>query len=259
MKADLHNHLGSNGANPGFDETIDLVYSKLGNNSAFGIANSDDFRYEKFVGQKGKYERVSLDKGRAVYVPEKKVLVVKCQEVFTKQGHILAISAPYGRNIFSKNARHAIREAKDFDASLSAVHPFYQEGIGNFLIRNENLISQFSSWEGYNGSAEFYLPKVLPRDANKKSIDFYFENILANPDLNIGISSATDGHSVNVVGKCYTELQFDENFMNNNFAEELDKSLRKVKCLNNRCMNSNQIDAGIHAFNMAVKTLQGKR
>ena len=39
IKVDLHNHLGSNGKNQGFDETIDLVYNKLGPNSTFGIAN----------------------------------------------------------------------------------------------------------------------------------------------------------------------------------------------------------------------------
>ncbi len=51
IKADLHNHLGSNGVNPGFDETINSVCDRLGPNSVFGIANSDDYRYENFIEQ----------------------------------------------------------------------------------------------------------------------------------------------------------------------------------------------------------------
>jgi len=258
MKADLHNHLGSNGANPGFDETIDLVYNKLGPNSAFGIADSDDFRYESFIEQKGEYERYGIEKNRAVYVPEKKVLVVKCQEMFTKEGHILAIATPYGKIVKTKDAKDAIKEAKDLGAILSAVHPFYREGIGNFLIANNNLFSQFSSWEVYNGSAEFYIPKVLPKNTNKKAFEFY--NVLLPQFSNgLGISSSTDGHSVKVVGKCYTELSLNENDLQKDFLEHLDFAIRQVKSSSNLHCESNAKDAAIHTFDMIVATLKGLR
>ena len=254
MKLDIHNHLGSNGANPGFDETIDLVHSRLGDNSAFGIANSDDFRYENFIEQKGKYERIYLDNGRAVYVPEKKVLVIKTQEMFTKQGHILAIATPYHKNVKSKDAKDAIKEAKDLGAILDAVHPFYFQGIGTFLSANENLLTQFSSYEVYNGTAGLYLPVIFPKGANKKAMDFYFENILVNPELNVGISSATDGHTAEVIGKCYTELPLNHLSIIN-FKENLDKALRQVKSLENLHKEPNKKDAAIHVAKMILVKL----
>lgn len=255
-KADLHNHLGSDGSNLGFDETIDLVHSKLGDNSVFGIADSDDYRYERFIEQRGKYERQSMDESRAIYVPEKKVLVVKCQEMFTKEGHILAVAMPYEKNVTTKNAKDAIKAAKDLGGILDAVHPFYYQGIGNFLEQNPELLGQFSVWEVYNGSAEFSFPKMLPKDANKKSAKFYFNQILKSR-LNVGISSATDGHSVNVVGKCYTKL--DDLSFDSSFIFDLDNSLRRVKTLDKLHTEPNRLDAAIHTFNMVLATLQGKR
>jgi len=251
-KADLHNHLGSQGKNPGFDETINLAYNKLGNGGIFGIANSDDFRYENFINQKGgKYERVPLlesDK-RMIYVPDKNILVVKCQEMFTKQGHVLATAMPYKENVNTKDAKSAIRAAKNLEASLISVHPFYQFGIGNFLRENPELLQSFSSWEIFNGSAEFSFPFVLPRNANVKALDFYATENLSR--LNIGISSFTDGHSPEVIGKCYTELPV----YNITSQQDLDYALRNVKHTNRLHMESNSTDSALHAFKMALVKL----
>jgi hypothetical protein len=257
IKADLHNHLGSNGKNPGFDETIDLVYSRLGPNSAFGIADSDDFRYENFIDQKlGKYDREKIENGKAVYVSEKKVLVVKCQEMFTKDGHVLVIAFPPKKIVKTKNTRDAIKLAKDYDGILSAVHPFYKEGIGKFLEENSELLELFSTWEVYNGSAEFSFPKILPRNSNKKSIDFYFNNLLKNEQLNIGESSFTDGHDVKVIGTCYTELNLDINSIKEGLVRKLDNALREVKSEEQLHMKQNEKDAAIHAVKMALVKLK---
>jgi hypothetical protein len=254
MKADLHNHLGSNGANPGFDETIDFVHKTLGHYSMFGIADSDDLRYERFVEQEGKYEREIINEGRAIYVPKRGVLAVKCQEMFTKEGHILAIATPYGKLVKTKDAKDAIKEAKDLGGILVAVHPFYYQGIGNFLISNNNLISQFSSWEVYNGSAEFSFPFVLPAGSNKKANEFY-EEMLPEFSNELGMSSFTDGHSVDVVGKCYTDLPLKEDFFRTNFIENLNSSLRNIKVPSKLHMEQNISDAAIHAFKMGLVKL----
>ena len=178
--------------------------------------------------------------------------------MFTKEGHILAIAIPFGENIITKDAKDAIKGAKDLGAILSAVHPFYFKGIGNFLIANNNLISQFSSWEVYNGSTEFSFPGILPRGLNKQSLQFY-ESLLSEFSRELGISSATDGHSVGVIGKCYTELSLEDNFMWRNFVGKLDRALRQVKSLYQLHMEPNRVDAGIHAVKMGLVKLQGKR
>ncbi|MCK4647423.1 hypothetical protein KAT24_00660 [Candidatus Pacearchaeota archaeon] len=253
IKVDIHNHLGRNGANPGFDETIDIVYNKLGSNSIFGIANSNDYRYEDFVEQLGgKYNRdyIGEDK-RAIYVPEKDMLIVKCQEMFTKQGDVLAIAMPSGKNVETKNTRDSIMTAKDFGASLDAVHPFYIDGIGKFLSENPKLLEHFSSWEIYNGSAEFWFPKILPRNANDKALEFYAKEIQPNSNLDIGMSSSTDGHLTRTLGKCYTKLE-DFNLTSPNLVNELDSKLRGVKSMEKLYMEPNKLDAFQHAFHMGL-------
>jgi hypothetical protein len=258
IKADLHNHLGSDGKNPGFDETIDLVYSNLGlgnNPSMFGIADSDDYRYERFVEQSGgRYDREGIEDSRAVYVPQKKVLVVKCQEMFTKEGHVLAIAMPYGKLLKTKNATDAIKAAKDLGGILCAVHPFYYQGIGNFLQGHSGLLRKFSTWEVYNGSAEFSFPKFLPKNANEESRLFYEE--MRIPNLNIGMSSFTDGHSVKVIGTCYTELELKDNFMRENFIGKLDGALRNQKYSGKLHTEPNERDSQIHAVKMVLAKLK---
>ena len=256
IKADLHNHLGKNGDNPGFDETIDIVYDRLGPNSIFGIANSNDYRYEKFLSQLGKYNRQGIGDGRAVYVPEKGILIVKCQEIFTEQGDVLAIAMPYRKNIQTKDTCDAIKATKDMGAILDAVHPFYIDGIGRFLSENPKLLENFSTWEIFNGSAEFWFPKILPRNANDKALEFYAKEIQLNSNLDIGLSSSTDGHLVRTIGKCYTKLD-DFDLTSPNLINELDSKLRKVKSMEKLCMESNKLDAIQHAFHRGVEIIKG--
>ena len=150
IKADLHNHLGRNGANSGFDETIDIVHDNLGPNSIFGIANSNDYRYEDFVEQSGEaYNREYIgDDKRAVYVPEKQMLVVKCQEMFTKQGHVLAIAMPHGKNnIETTETKDAIKAAGDLGAILDVVHPLQLKDGRQDLSNNETLLKEAQKYD----------------------------------------------------------------------------------------------------------------
>jgi len=262
IKADFHNHLGRNGANPGFDETIDLVYDKFGPNFIFGIANFTDNRYENFIDQKGgKYNRVPIQDKTAIYVPDKKMLILKGQEFTKNKEHILALAVPYGKSINQDKNIEAMKESKDLGASLIAVHPFYKEGIGNRLEQNQNLLDYFSSIEVYNGSAEFWLPFILPRNANDKAIAFYFDNIFYDfsPNkFNIGMSSGTDGHSVEAIGTCYTELPYGS-LSSKNLSYDLNKALREIKFLGNLHMQPNKKDAAIHTWNMILATVFKKR
>jgi len=264
-KADLHNHFNDR-TTPDFDKTVDFLNNKMEDYLIVGVADSDDHRYERFVEQRGDYERIYLGENlegkghRAVYVPEKKLIIVKCQESFTREGHVLAIGMPYMRMEVIKKLEDAIHYSKDLGGILDAVHPYAREGIGNFLEKHPELINQFSTWEVYNASAELSFPFILPKGANKKAKDFYFENLYKRADLDIGISSSTDGHSLGVVGKSYTNLELESpDSLHYDFIENLDRSLRRVKGVDSLHMEPNKTEAAVHAFNMAVKTLQGKR
>jgi hypothetical protein len=265
-KVDLHNHFKDN-QTPDFDKTADFLNNKFGDYFIVGIADSDDFRYERFVEQKGKYERIYFGGAwegkahRAIYVPEKKLIFVKCQESFTRRGHVLAIAMPYGQMKVIKNSEDAINYSKDLGGILDAVHPYAREGIGKFLEEHPSLMEKFSLWEGYNASAEFSFPFILPKGANKKAIDFYFENLSESTDLNIGLSAATDGHSLGVVGRSYTKIKLElpNPSSHSNFINNFHSSLREVKSLDMLHTEPNKMEAAVHAFKMALKTLQGKR
>jgi len=76
-KADFHNHLQTCKPTCSFNEVVDIVSKKLGDDGVIGVVNvGDDNRYEKFLGFKG-YERKEI--GAGFYVPEKSVFVVKGQ------------------------------------------------------------------------------------------------------------------------------------------------------------------------------------
>jgi hypothetical protein len=253
IRADLHNHLGRDGANPGFDETINIAHSRLGNGGIIGIANSDDYRFEKFVSQRGKYSRTTID-NRAVYVHEKDMWVVKCQEMFTEKGDILAVAMPKSVNVKTKKVKDAMKAARGIGASLVAVHSFYKQGIGKFLEDNLDLLPEFASFEVYNGSAEFSLPPIFPKNANPKALDFY--NFFCRTELRgmPGMSSFTDGHSAEVIGTCYTELPPVDVF-SNNLISYFDSELRRVHSLDRLHMQPNKQDAARHYFNMALVKL----
>ncbi len=221
MKVDLHNHLGKNGANPSFDETINLVYNKLGKDFVFGICNctSVDYRFENFTNQKGEYERVWLDdKKRILFVPEKNIYIVGCEEILSKQGHLVVVGIPSKKKIQRDNKllslEDALKFADDIDGIKIAVHPFGKDGIGEYLRKHEALLQKFDGWEIYNSSAELAVPGILPFNANKKSLKFYNSHLLW-VNYNIGACAFTDGHSVGVMGKSYTIIPLlgRENFM----------------------------------------------
>jgi len=250
IKADLHNHLGRNGKNPGFDETIDLVHKKMGDNSAFGICNctSVDYRYEDFTNQKGKYERVWLDyEKRILFVPEKKIYIVGAEEVITSQGHLVVSGMPSNKKIQKSDKtlslEDALKSANEFNGIKIAVHPFGWSGAGNYISNNRRLLYSFDGWEIYNASAELSIPGFLPSGANGKSEIFY--NFDIKSQFDIGACAFTDGHSVNVVGKSYTNL-----YLETVSLDSLRKAIKKNKSSYNLHMESNKKDAFVHACKM---------
>jgi len=215
VKADLHNHLGRYGTFESADGVIDIASERLGENGILGIVNCDDKRYEKFVDSLG-YEIINI--GNAVYVPKKKILVIKGQEVFC-EAHALIFGLPYRKNIERKRLEDALKEATDLGTDKVADHPGYNDGI-MWIDNWKNLLHYFDSWEAYNSEAELWIPKLTKRDANEKAIEFYIKNIMIEEDM--GICSFSDGHSIREIATSYTWLPFPD--IRN--AESLNLSLR---------------------------------
>lgn len=210
IKADLHNHLSTLSNIPKeFNKTLDIAKKRLGKNGILGIINGgDDNRYEDFINLRG-YERQNL--GNAIYVPGKEILVLRGQEVFTKQGHLLVLGLKRDIHLKSnQNLENSLKAAKDNNGIIIAVHPFFIFGAGNYLAKNPILLEYFDGIEIFNGEA-FY--------GNKKAREFYNQ---IKGDYGIGVVSSSDGHSLYEIGFNYTWLEKP----NIEDSEKLNYSLR---------------------------------
>jgi len=253
MKVDLHNHLGRNGQNPGFDETINLVYSRLGNNSIFGVTNctSGDHRFENFTNQKGKYTHDWLDEEkRILFVPEKQIYIIGTEEVQTKQGHLLIAGMPSDKKIQKTDKTLSLEDAltcaDDFNGIKIAVHPFSKDGLGDYLTPNQDLCENLDGWEVYNASAELAIPGILPKDANKRSMEFY--NLYLENKYPLGMCAFTDGHSVEVIGRSYTDYS---GISQEDLLSSLKQEIKGNKYFRNLHMEPAKGDALKHACNIA--------
>lgn len=253
MKTDLHNHLGRNGKNPGFDETINIVYNRLGNNSMFGVTNctSGDYRFENFTKQKGRSERVWLDEEkRILFIPEKQIYIIGTEEVQTKQGHLLIVGMPSNKKIQKTDKtlslEEALNRADDLNGIKIAVHPFSKDGLGDYLIPNQDLCKDLDGWEVYNASAELAIPGVLPKGANKKSMEFY--NLYLENKYPLGMCAFTDGHSVEVIGRSYSDYS---GISREDLFSSLKQEIKENKYFKNLHMEPAKLDAFKHAYNMA--------
>ena len=230
MKADLHNHLRTRSRfnKEDFNKAIDLACERMGKYSAIGVVNFSDERYEQFVTLQG-YEREYLgERENSIYIPEKKILVIKGQEVPTKEGHLLVLGL--GNEVHLKEKRSledTIKEAKDNNGIIIADHPFYWKGIGPYLERNIHLLERIDGIEIFNGEASFGLPfGPLPTNSNERTKEFYKE---VNPIFpRLGAISTSDGHSFYELGKSWTELGKIELSQSRRFIQSLRESIQRT-------------------------------
>ena len=209
IRADLHNHLrtSSKFIEGDFNAAINKAREELGEGGIFGMVNFADARYEEFIGLRG-YERAPLgDNSNGVYIPDKKIIIVKGQEVPTREGHLLVLGL--GRDIHLKNHRSledTIKEARDNGAITIADHPFYLSGIGKSLLEEEGLLNQLDAIEVHNGEAAFGFPiGPIPFEANPRSSGLYPIAKHLNPHL--GAISSSDGHSFYELGSSWTQIK----------------------------------------------------
>lgn len=202
VRTDLHNHLSTYSSRiPSFDKTVDVASEKLQAGGVLGVVNFADRRYEDFVSQAG-YDR--YDKGNAVYVPQKDLLIVKGQEVQTDKGHILVLGLPKDKHLkfgFMHRLKDALKEAKDEGGVIIADHPFYCHGIGPYLNAHSDLLAYyFDGIETHNGAAVTFLPGTKSFDANKAAQNFFQTHGKLS---NLGYLVSSDGHSLFEIGSSY--------------------------------------------------------
>ena len=207
VRADLHNHIitGNNFRNVNFNKVIDCAAESLsdgalfGYNAILGVTDFGDKRYEPFSELLDYEIDFFGDEKRAFYVPEKKVLVVGGQEVFTQEReHVMALGVPMKTRIKGgRTLRDTIKEIKDNNAISVIVHPFSLFGAGYHLQKDLDVLNEVDAIEIHNGEALYI--------ANWKAKKFYESIKQDYPGL--GWLASSDGHSLYEIGSSWTEIR----------------------------------------------------
>jgi len=246
VNADLHNHLktDSDMSTLSFNEVIDTARERLGEGGILGITNFNDERYEQFLELEG-YERIDL--GSGFYVPEKDILVVKGQEVPTKQGHLLVLGVPAGEHIKPyRDIEEIIEDAYDAGGITIPDHPFHLQGLGSYFEQKPEFCDCIDAVEVHNSEAELWIPGLMPRNANGKARKFYESVRDDSPKLGTVLSS--DGHSLDEIGRSYTTLDmpsYDEIETGDGLVECLRLAIRSHRDYEGR-MGSSRMAAFQH-------------
>lgn len=253
IRADLHNHLRTSSRcyDSDFNRAVDIAVERLGKGGIFGVVNFADKRYENFIGLKG-YERVYVgEKNNGIYVPQKNILVIKGQEVPTKEGHILV--AGLGKDVHLRENRtlqDTLKEAKDNNGVIIVDHPFHSHGLGNYLESNLSTLESIDAIEVYNGEAAFGIPKTpFPYRANKKAQEFYDRIKQDFPHL--GVLSSSDGHSIYELGRSWTEIDSLDLQNKTNFVNSLRSSIRNTNSQTPKRKKSAVLGAMDHIVDLA--------
>ncbi len=240
IKAALHEHLrtSSNLKPEDFNKAVDIARRRLGAGGVFALVNFADKRYEHFIESSG-YERAYVgEKRNAVYVPEKDILVVKGQEVPTKQGHLLVLGLGCDNHIKqNKTLEDTLKQTIDNNAVAIIDHPYGSAGLGHYLRANsglgtyeklnEKFLGQVDAIEVYNGEAAFGIPFTLfPYNANKHALIFYRSAKKVFPHL--GALSSSDGHSFYEFCSSWTEIEPFDIYSPSKLLPTLKKSIRKT-------------------------------
>ena len=246
VKADLHNHLRTSSifSDGDFNRAVDIASKRLGSGGVLGMVNFYDKRYEDFVGLRG-YDRYHTGKSaNGIHIPSKNLVIVKGQEVPTKEGHVLVFGLGY--DVHLKNYRHledTLKEARDNNRIVIADHPFYRGGIGNYLENHQDLLQHFDAIEVHNGEAAFSLPiGNFPEKANERAAIFYNKVFLDHP--NLGALSSSDGHSMYEIGSSWTEIDSPEITDKTKFVHSLRNAIRNASFYTER-KNTNSVFGAI--------------
>lgn len=263
IRADLHNHLRTLTREPfyegDFNGAIDLASKRLGENGLVGLVNFTDFNYEAFFNAKG-YERVPLGSNvEGFHVPKKNIIVIKGQEVPTKQGHLLVLGLGYGVALKEgRSLEDSLKEARDSNGIAIIDHPFYLDGAGPFLSLNADLIGRYgvSALETHNGEAALWLPFTgLPKGANKDAQSFY--SLIKTIFPKLGALSASDGHSLYELGSSWTEIDSPDIKNKANFVQSLRAAIESTDINTPKRMKNSYAGAFAHGIELKLFRLFG--
>lgn len=194
----------------------------LGPNSVVGLTNCKDQRYEAV--DKGIYD----DLGNAFYSFHDQVMVVKSQEVKTKDGDLLVVGLPSGIHLQNgRSLEDSIKEASDSKGVVIATTPYHGKSrTPEILIENPRLFAYLDGIEVRNGN--------MSATQNEQAVELYTIGRRHNGSL--GAIGSSDAHRFADVGRTYFETQTLPDL------ENLDTPERVLSALRDAVRQSNFMD-----------------
>ncbi|MEK6891526.1 MAG: hypothetical protein AABX03_05320 [Nanoarchaeota archaeon] len=218
VKADLHNYAQTdNVINECFERIANQAQRSMGENSVVGIVEVHEERYSKFKGNTAflAYE----DFGHAVYLPSKKVLVLRGVRTFTQDdsASILAFGIPENRYLPRR---------KDIGEMIQDAHEKYKaviiapqsQRLFKYLAGHEQALRQVDAVETFNGSYS------IKRDSNNNAKLFHDMMNTKHLHFNLGSLVTSGGHSISEIGRSWTLLPH----LDLTDSETLKESLREA-------------------------------
>jgi hypothetical protein len=256
VRADLHNHLQTSDdmSKLDFNQVIDIASQRLGEDGILGVVNMKDHRFEDFVQLRG-YDREHLGDGE-FYVPEKKLYLLKGQEIVTRGGggHLLGIGLPLKHHIPDQlSVEQTLKEIISRGGFSCVDHPYGKDGLGDYLIKREELMSCYVDfWESHNGESGLWIPGLLPRGANQKAQRVYDNEIRGT--YQIGEIFSSDGHSLKEIGTSYVELNMPEiGDVENDIHSQISLALKNLQTRRTKGKKSNSRFMGaVHLANLVL-------
>ncbi len=201
VNMDLHNHLATSDDMSGLlERLLHRVVKTRFTPSIIGVVDFNNF------GEKSRFAQLvrqadgnAYNFGNSLYFPLEDVMLVKGQEVPTREGHLLVMGLE--KDSFIKPGMpldYSLDEAKSLDAITIVDHPFSPDGgLGNIIAQNRGkYLNMFDAWEVYNSEAALF------PGANRKALDYYNDRI--ENQYSVSALSGSDGHSIREIGRSYT-------------------------------------------------------
>ncbi|MEA3329892.1 MAG: hypothetical protein U9Q06_04060 [Nanoarchaeota archaeon] len=233
VKVDIHNHLQTSSDMSKIDSEKVINYAKqvLGPGGILGIVNMKDRRYEDFImNVDSAIPTIDLERGDLYGTGLNNFLLVKCQEIATQQGHLLAIAMPKNESVDDgMSIEDTICEVKELEGIICVDHPFGWGGAGNYLLEHPKYLEsgKIDAWETHNGETALYIPGKSNLFANKKSQRVYDKQIRVS--CPVAELWSSDGHSVTEIGSSYTELLMPEDYQDIDLSATLKSAIKQTR------------------------------
>ncbi len=204
IKVDLHNHFSTMSRVLDPNKVADRVRETLGEGGICALVNYDDRRFEAFA---EKAEPHGDRFGNAVYFPDRKVTIIKGEEVPTLQGDLLVLGLEEGRHLTPrKELDWSLCEARDNDGIIIIPHPYFHSNVGSALEKNPENLKNIHAIEARNGNASACANNIADYLWYSTTTMGKFGKYSGR----VGWLSSSDGHSFREVGSSYSGIcRFD--------------------------------------------------